>query len=73
MLAHHQWWRRLNDPKDADEKKWQMARGLIISPVCVGRTSAEDDLCVSQWADIFDYIENKQLHTERYVIRGKST
>jgi hypothetical protein len=71
-LAHQEWWCRPNDPKDADEKesgKWQAASEFCRA--VLGEQMRKVIAVCDREADIFDYLENKQQHDERYVVRGK--
>jgi hypothetical protein len=71
-LAHQEWWCRPDDPNDADEKesgKWQAASESCRA--LLGEQMRKVISVCDREADIFDYLENKQRHAERYVVRGK--
>jgi hypothetical protein len=48
-----------------------MASCLRILPGLLGEQMRKVISVCDREADIFDYLENKQLHAERYVVRGK--
>jgi hypothetical protein len=67
-LAHQEWWCR---PNDADEKecgKWQAASEFCRA--VLGEQMRKVISVCDRKADVFNYIENKQLHAERYVVRA---
>jgi hypothetical protein len=48
--------------------KWQAASGSCRA--LLGEQMRKVISVYDREADIFDYLENKQLHAERYVVRG---
>ena len=71
-LIHQDWWCRPDDIRDADEKesgKWPDA-----SYFCRQRLGHTMDRVISvcdREADILSYIQDKQSHKERFVVRAK--
>tara|TARA_R110000744_G_C19329522_1_gene558433 strand:+ start:654 stop:1364 length:711 start_codon:yes stop_codon:yes gene_type:complete len=68
-LAHQEWWCRPNDPDEKESGKWQAASEFCRA--VLGEQMRKVIAVCDREADIFDYLENKQLHAERYVVRGK--
>lgn len=71
-LIHQEYWLRPNNPEDADEKesgKWSEA-----SYFCRQRLGDMMSRVISvcdREADILSYIQDKQQHNERFVVRAK--
>ena len=71
-LIHQEWWLRPNKPEDADEKesgKWPDASHFCRERL--GDTMSRVISVCDREADILSYIQDKQKHNERFVIRAK--
>lgn len=71
-LIHQDWWCRPNHPEDADEKesgKWPDASHFCRERL--GETMSRVISVCDREADILSYIQDKQKHNERFVIRAK--
>lgn len=71
-LIHQDWWRRPDDIDDADEKesgKW--ADASYFCRQRLGDTMTRVISVCDREADILSYLENKQQHKERFVVRAK--
>ncbi|MCD8560450.1 MAG: IS4 family transposase [Shewanella xiamenensis] len=71
-LIHQDYWLRPDAPEDADEKesgKW--ADAAYFSRQCLGDTMSRVIAVCDREADILSYIQDKQKHHERFVIRAK--
>jgi len=71
-LIHQDWWCRPDNINDADEKesgKWPDASYFCRQRL--GETMANVISVCDREADILSYLQDKQLHNERFVVRAK--
>jgi hypothetical protein len=71
-LIHQDWWCRPDNINDADEKesgKWPNASYFCRQRL--GETMANVISVCDREADILSYLQDKQLHNERFVVRAK--
>ncbi len=71
-LIHQDWWCRPNDISEADEKesgKWPDASYFCRQRL--GDTMARVISVCDREADILSYLQDKQQHKERFVVRAK--
>ncbi len=71
-LIHQEYWLRPNNPEDADEKengKWSEASHFCRQRL--GDTMTRVISVCDREADILSYLQDKQKHNERYVVRAK--
>jgi len=71
-LIHQDWWCRPDNINDADEKesgKWPDASYFCRQRL--GETMANVISVCDREADILSYLQDKQLHNERLVVRAK--
>jgi len=71
-LVHQQWWCRPDDVSEAEGKesdKWQTASDRCRERL--GDLMPRVIAVCDREADIFDYLDHKQSHDERFVVRAK--
>lgn len=71
-LIHQEYWQRPNNPEDADEKesgKWSEA--AYFSRQRLGEVMSRVISVCDREADMLSYIQDKQKHNERFVVRAK--
>ena len=71
-LIHQDWWCRPDNPEDADEKesgKWADASHFCRQRL--GDTMSRVISVCDREADIQSYLQDKQAHNERFVVRAK--
>lgn len=71
-LIHQDWWLRPDNPEDADVKesgKWPDASALCRHRM--GEQMRKVITVCDREADIFDYLNYKESHQERYIVRAK--
>ncbi len=71
-LAYQEWWCRPDDKHDADEKesgKWQAASAYYRQHF--GQLLPNTIFVCDREADIFDYMNDKLRHEERFVVRAR--
>ena len=71
-LIHQDWWCRPDNPEDADEKesgKWADASHFCRERL--GDTMSRVISVCDREADIQSYLQDKQAHNERFVVRAK--
>ena len=71
-LIHQYWWCRPNNPEEADEKesgKWADASHFCRQRL--GDTMSRVISVCDREADIQSYLQDKQAHNERFVVRAK--
>ena len=71
-LIHQYWWCRPDNPEDADEKesgKWADASHFCRQRL--GDTMSRVISVCDREADIQSYLQDKQAHNERFVVRAK--